>query len=259
MKSGLRVRRFKLVGSAILILMGVMVAIKVGRQPAETAPPVTILTEPFVIPVTARDRLRFTFSFSPLADQWASRLEKTLFGARKSININGDFFSISGYRLTDFESILGLGKPTFAQSNGLHIWFLEQARFLTVSQRLSQVPEINFMMYPRVVAAEGTISSVFTGQSISLNGSTNNVGLSIEYYAKGKEQVTELVTTISQSELVTKRIDAVDGVEATNAVRISTNMDVRAQLEIPRGSGVLLIQIPREEGKVFGALIHPLR
>jgi hypothetical protein len=259
MKSGFRAMRLKLIGPAILILMGLIVAIKVAREPVETPAPVTILTQPFVIPVTVRDRLRLSLSFSPLAARWVSRLENTLFGARKSVNINGSFFSISGDRLTDFESILDLGKPTFAQSTNLQIWFLERANFLTVSQKLSRLPEINFMIYPRVVAAEGTTSSLFAGQSICLNGITNSVGFSVEYFARVKGQITELVTTIFQSELVTNKFDSANGLEATNAVRISTNMDLRAQLEIPRGRGVLFIQIPRENEKVFGCLIHPPR
>jgi hypothetical protein len=236
-----------------LIVAGLFVT---RPKPAENLPPVTILSEPYKIPVTPRDRLALTFPNNRLV--W--RLENALFGPRKPISINTRVFSISTGQATNVENFLQLGEPAFANSTGLRIWLPGRAVFEKSTDLLITFPQIEMIGGPRVATAEGIAASVFMGQSIPLNGITNTVGFSLECIGQTREGLVDLVTTVVDSELHTNRIAGSTQVE-TNSISVLTNLSVRARWQIPKGHGVLLIQFPAptSDRKALALFIDPLQ
>jgi hypothetical protein len=227
------------------------------RAPAERLPPVTILSEPYIIPVTPRDRFALTFPNS----RFVARLENAFFGPRKPINIKTKVFSLSNDQGSNFNSskTLSLGEPTFSNATGLQIWFLGRAAFEQASHTLASTPEIDVRQYPSVFTAEGITSSVFIGQSIVVNGAKNDVGLLAQYVGSARDELTDLVAMIQQSEIQINQPSITNNL-ATNSVSILTNLNIRARLEIPKGHGVMLIQSSQNisSQKLFGVLIDPL-
>jgi len=100
---------------------------------------------------------------------------------------------------------------------------------------------------------------MFVGESIVLNGSTNDVGLKAAFFPRVRKESTDLFAVISFSELVTNQPDVPYGFKAGSVVSIRTNLDFAARLQVPKGSGFLLLDgnSVGAARKRFGALIEP--
>jgi hypothetical protein len=246
-----------MLGLALLVVVAAVSFSLIHRNPSNPLPPVLILSEPYKIPVTPRDRLALTFP----NNRFANRLENAFFGPRKPIAIHSKIFSFTPSQTNTAEHALPLGEPAYTNSTGLRIWIPDRPAFEKSSQALSTLPEIKILAGPNVVTADGIASSFFVGGEVPLKGLDNSVDVSMEFIAHVEDNSVDLVTTISYSELRTNVVVASSNTDPTNSLSVQTNVNVRARLQIPKGYGILFLQMPAIDSKenAFGVLIDTLQ
>jgi hypothetical protein len=96
-------------------------------------------------------------------------------------------------------------------------------------------------------------------QDNTLNGSTNDVGFKMDCLARVRSQSTDLFVNVTLSELLTNPVVTAAAPRSATLVSIRTNLDIAARLQVPKGSGVLLLDgAPGEANrKVLGVMIDP--
>lgn len=218
-----------------------------------------VLHRPFRTPVSWRDRF---VQWTPATPSWAWmwRLGDKLFGQRKPVNIYGEIVMFPGSTDSVMLAAQVLGKPGFLGQNGLNIWLVQEGELNSLRERLKQTPGSHFVTRPRISTADGVGASLFTGESISLNGAANDVGLKVGCFARVHKESTDLFVDVTYSEALTNQGAITDDARPIASVSIQTNLDVAARLQIPKGSGVVLLKRTSGGGNhnAFGFLIEPL-
>jgi hypothetical protein len=100
---------------------------------------------------------------------------------------------------------------------------------------------------------------LFQGQSIALGGLTNQVGCALGCCVRVHPDYTDLTACITLSELATNQAAA--SVGSAPLISIQTNLDTALRLQIPRGSGVFLVDQSSGDStrKPVGVIIDPLQ
>ena len=243
-------RRFVLILS-VLICFAVFLAFLLRPS---TPAPFLVLQPPFSRPLLLRDRIG---SLLPWSAIW--RVEDALFGKRKPVNLFASVVSLSEPGNTDLGSSLALGNPTFADPTGLQVWILGIADIQSVRQRLKQTPGVDFLNNPRINTADGVGASLFTGESIVLKGTTNDIGLKVDCFPRVRNNSTDLFAMITLSEVLTNQSVVVAASSSMNSVWIRTNLDIAVRLQVPKGSGALLLKASRGTStrRAFGVILDP--
>jgi hypothetical protein len=213
-----------------------------------------ILQPPFSRPLLLRDRIG---SLLPWPAVW--RVEDALFGKRKPVNFFASVVSLPDPGITDLGSTLALGNPTVADSTGLQVWLLGTAEIQSVRQRFKQTSGVDFLNNPRISTADGVGASLFTGESIVLKGITNDIGLKVDCFPRVRSHSTDLFAVITLSEVSTNQTVVAAGLSTTNSVSIRTNLDIAVRLQVPKGSGALLIKTSRDTStrRTFAVILDP--
>jgi hypothetical protein len=246
---------FRLLVSIACLLICLGVAFAFWRQP--NPPPFLVLHRPFSRPLPLRDRMLQCF---PTASSWSwvPGVEDVVFGRRKPVNVYADVIALQDSTVECLHSSLALGRPSFSDTNGLQVWFLGGRELRSVRDTLKRTPGADFLSHPRINTADGCECSMFVGESIVLNGSTNDVGLKAAFFPRVRKESTDLFAMVSFSELVTNLTGLPYGSNAASVVSIQTDLDFAARLLVPKGSGFLLLDgnSVGAARKRFGALIE---
>jgi hypothetical protein len=249
--------KFVWLGLVGLLLMGLLAGLGLALRPSTPAPFMT-LRQPFSRPLPLRDRLA-TLIPGASKSAWMWRLENTVFGQRKPITICAEIISLSPSAGPGLVSSLALGPPIYSEPKGLQVWLLQKGDIQTARQQLKQTPGVDFLNRPRIGTADGVEASVFVGQSMPLNGVKNDVGLKLDCFPRVRDHSTDLFAVIQLSEALTNPTDGTVQLPPAQSVSIQTNLDLAARVQIPKGSGVLLLTRSSDDQnhKTFGILIDP--
>jgi hypothetical protein len=236
-----RLRLLTLAGVTVLLACAL---ISFFRQPeTEAIEPVTILSGPFVLPVMPRDRFASTLGRNR---PWVARAERAFFGERKPVKISTDIVRLRASAFTNFEAALNSSTPTFNQTNALKVWFLSENQLKEFGPRILQTPGTAMLTNPQLLMADGMGGSIFTGQSVPINGKLTEVGFSMRCATIVHKDSTEMLTEIVQSEL--------------SGATVKTNLEINAHLNVPKGKGILLVKGPGDKGtNGWAFIIHPLQ
>jgi len=240
-----------------LLLACVAIGVLVSLRSPKLAPFI-VLHQPFQMPVPLRDRLTRWIPATP-SWAWAWRIkEAVFFGHRKPVNVYAEVASLADSSRSTLAS-LSLGPASFSNTNGLQVWLLGADQLKALREHLKQTRGTDPPLRPRISTADGMACQLFQGESILLSGSTNQVGLSLGCCARVHPDYTDLMVGITLSELVTNEAVAPGG--SSPLLSIQTNLDTALRLQIPRGSGIYLIdQSARESSrKPTGVIIDPLQ
>lgn len=225
---------------------------------ASEPPSVLVLRQQFSRPLPIRDRLVEWIPGSSLWN-WVQHLEDVLLGQRKPVKVYADIIAFPNSTDGAFPSSLALGSPSFSNTNGLQVWFLRGGELRSLRDSLKGTPGTDFLSHPRISTADGIEASMFVGQSSLLNGSNNQVGLKAGFFPRVRSHSTDLFAVISFSEPVTNQTGTPNGLGAEGFVSIQTNLDIAVRVQVPKGSGLLLLD-GSSVGAVhrrFGVLIEP--
>jgi hypothetical protein len=223
-----------------------------------TPPSFLTLHQHFSRPLPLRDRVESLIPGASLP-AWVWHLENAVFGKRKPVDIFSDIVTISNATTGSFVSSLPVGKPVYSETNGFQVWFLSSDDLKAVRQGLKQMAGVDFLNHPRISTADGVEACLFTGNSISLNGVSNEVGLKVDYFPRVRSHSTDLFTVITWSEALTNQAGVSSGRLTEEIVSIHTNLDIAARMQIPKSNGVFLVKGSADEAsqRMFGVIIDP--
>ncbi|HLH55101.1 MAG TPA: hypothetical protein VKY92_15955 [Verrucomicrobiae bacterium] len=219
----------------LLLLALAVVSAALLMPPKVRLPAVMILSRPFEAPSSPREALLRWMPTGP-GWQWARSI---VFGHRKPVLFQtGVFVSPSAVtRTTD------LGAPVFTNDSGIEVWFLNAAQSHAFTADLPRIVADGNLVRSRVSTCDGVTASLSTGQTVILNGSTNQVGVTTSFSTRTYGDHTDLWLSAFFSEIRTNNTVQVE----TSSVSIVTNLDVAARLQVPRGTGLLLLK-PHQDG-----------
>jgi len=239
------------------LLAGLAVSLVLLSRQSRPAP-FLVLHRPFSTPLSLRDRLDRRIPLTP-SWAWVWRLEDKLLGRRKTVNIHADILMLPDPTRATLLSSQVLASPNFRDASGLQVWLLDGAELKALRDRFRQTPGIDFLGRPRITTADGVEASMYVGGPISLNGSTTDVGLKLDCFARVHSKSTDLFVNVTVSEALTNLAVTAAAQRPAASVSIQTNLDIAARLQIPKGSGALLLNSTPGEAnhRVFGALIDP--
>src|SRR5713226_5211105 len=183
---------------------------------------------------------------------WLWRLRDSLRGPRKVIRLDA---AMIGFRDLPEPSLAGLwlGAPQFADANGHQVWIVSESKLSRLRNRLERAPANEMVAFPRVDPADGMKAVMSVGSSFSIEGAQHQVGLVMDFLPRILRDSTDLTAIIALTEAVNNRIVAPAGLPESNAVSIQTNLIVAARFQIPKGSGVFLLN--ESDGVMHGKRI----
>jgi len=226
--------------ACLILLLGASLSLVLRPAPAAPVAPVIVLPLPYSIPP---EKLSL---FERWVPQWASwawlwRLKETITGRRKSCDMRAtvvDFAGTGEAFLTNHP----LPTPAFTGTNGLRIWLLSEAEARALGRDLRQKPgpEISYMA--GIITGDGGQARLTAGSTFPIMGRSVNVGLAIDLLPHLRPTVTDITTIISLTEAITNQASTTAGPPPASIQNIQTNFEVAARLQIPKGSGVFLLQ-----------------
>ncbi len=215
--------------------------------------PFTVLHQPVKRPVSLRDYFdRWIPSTKTWA--WAWRVEQTVFGKRKPVNISAQVVEVPK-QLSNLVS----APPSFAATNGLQAWLLNSDSCKQLREHFKESPVVAVLFQPRIRAADGIEARLVQASSIMLNGTNKAVGLSFNCFARVRHDFTDLTMCLTYSEPKTNATSRAGSSADPNLVWVQTNFDLAVRLQLPKGSGFFLLDKanPGRSGNRFGLLVDP--
>lgn len=240
-------RRAALFGAGLLLLLTALLLAFRGEPPL---PSVLLLNRPLSPPVLPRDRLSQWIPPSRTWG-WANTVEDLLFGHRKAVNFDQEIFAVS--QQDGIAHSLGLGLPAFSRSSNLSVWFLSPGELKALRGRLE--PVVERINRAGINTAEGIGTGLFVGESVVLEGVTNQVGVEANYFARIRSNTTDLFANVQFSELETNEFNGPDSPPPNVVVR--TNLDFTARMQIPTGCGFFLLNSSGPAKKCTAVIVEP--
>jgi hypothetical protein len=238
----------------LLLLVCVAVSVLVSLRSPRPAPFI-VTCRPFQMPLRLRDWL---YRCIPQAPGWALawRVEETVFGRRKPVNLNLEVVSLADSSRPALSG-LSLGPASSSLTNGMQVWLLGADQLKALRHDLKQTPGAETLFRPRMNTGDGIGCGMFIGESVSLAGASVQVGLSLDCCAQLHRDYTDLMTSITVSELTTNEAGASSG--SAPLVSVQTNLDTTLRLQIPKGSGIFLFDRGAHGSgrKTTGVIIDP--
>jgi hypothetical protein len=153
-------------------------------------------------------------------------------GKIKPVNIDTDILTLSKRFTPTF------GTPTFngagsLDATRLRVWLLDGTDLKSLRQQLKTAPGVVFVNSPRMITGDGIGASMFVGETIVLNGATNETGVRVSYLTRVRHDLIDLTAAVAVVESVTNE---------PLALTLQTNLNVKARFQIPKGKGVFLLQ-----------------
>ena len=211
----------------VLVLTGLVGFFRPGDSPLA---PVVVFAESYQVP----SPISLFARWIPTTPGWAWfwHLKEAVCGKIKPVNIETDILAVSNTFAPTF------GPPTFDGAGSLdaarlRVWLLDAADLKSFRQQLKGASGVVLVNSPRMTTGDGIGASVFVGQTIVLDGATNETGVRVSYLTRVRHDLIDLTAAIVVVESVTNE---------PLAVAIQTNLNVRARFQIPKGKGVFLLQ-----------------
>jgi hypothetical protein len=240
-------RRVGLFGAGLLLLLAALLFAFRDKPPLAS---VLLLNRPLSPPVLPRDRLS---QWIPPSRSWAwlNMVEDLLFGRRKSVNFDQEIFAVA--QQDGIADSLGLGSPSLSRSGTPSVWFLSHGELTALRGRLK--PFVERINRAGINTAEGIGTGIFSGESVVLDGVTNQVGMEANYFARIRSTTTDLFASLQFSELETNRLDGAKGQRLNVVVR--TNLNFTARMQVPPGCGFFVLNSSGAGKKGTGVIVEP--
>jgi hypothetical protein len=211
----------------LLVLTGLVAFFRPGDSPLV---PVVVFSEAYQVPSPISLFARWIPTTPGWA--WVWHLKEAVCGKIKPVNIDTDILTLSNTFAPTF------GTPTFdgagsLDATRLRVWLLDATDLKSFRQQLKSSSDVVFVNSPRMITGDGIGASMFVGETIVLNGATNETGVRVTFLTRVRHDLIDLTAAIGFVESVTNE---------TLAVALQTNLNVKARFQIPRGKGVFLLQ-----------------
>lgn len=229
-------QRIYLAGLALLLV--VLAIVLASRSPVPIAP-VIFLSKPYRMSAPSIFALQRWLPITP-SWSWLWRLKDSVFGRPKPVDLEVSIFELADSPQS-VRSRFSLAHPADAQTNGLQAWLVPDAELGQLRHQLREDKSNHFVNAARISTATGICAALFTGQTILLNGLTNNVGLGVEMLPRVRRDVIDLTASILFSQPVTNSLQQDETASSTAGISIRTNLDVGARFQIRDPGGLFLV------------------
>lgn len=162
---------------------------------------------------------------------WVWRMKELLLGPPQPINLDTAIFGFKEWSESTVAG-LSLGKATFTGTNGVRVWILPDSDVKALRQRLKQGPGSDLVSTPNVSTAHGIGSRISVGHSVPIQGKQVQVGVVADFLPRVRRDSTDLTANFTLSDTVP---------DPAQVLAVRTNLAVSARMQIPRGSGVFLL------------------
>lgn len=224
-------RRSKRGLALVIIVVFCAVAFLIFRSTARV-PPVMILQDGLPSPrrsfgIVSRLPLRL--------QQFVYRVKYGVLGPPKAVSLNATIWYVSVPTAASIP--FSLGKPEFADTNGLRVWLISTNDLLAVPSAFSS----ETLFAPRISTAHGIRASMAMTKTAFVNGKQQPVGLTLDCLPYVHSDSIDLAMRLTLTDIVTNQING--GITPTNAaISIQTNCYAALRIQIPHGSGVFIFQ-----------------
>jgi len=227
---------------ALLVFIGIWVLNHFDR-PELRGPAVTVL--PNGIPAQKPSLFE---RLVPFSWGWLWRLKDSIFKHEtillETVVIDGKYLSKG--TLTD----LSLGNPVFTDTNGLKVWIASDSKLNEAVNRFAGSDITPILFRPRIQTADGVQAQLYAGAaSVAIRSgiSVGASGVSVGALPRIRRDFTDLSATITLTEPVMNPPAATRQLNATNIVSLRTNFAFSARIQLPRGTGALVLPAENED------------
>src|SRR4051794_11754647 len=249
--SSARLGQSKLIfGLGTLLIVGGFLCFYPVRR--ETLQPIVVLPFPYSIPPQK----------GPLPDRWIPRswgwlwrTKEIILGRPRIVTLQPSVFEF----IHPADSLLVdhvLGTPGFQNTNGLKIWLAPQPLIRELRQSLEQTNISRLVVTAQITTGDKGQASMSCSETVPINGTNQEFGLKADFLPLIHPESVDLMSILTVSELHTNRVGPVEQAQSVG-LSVRTNLGVAARLQIPRGSGVFILQSSTAfaEGKVIGLIL----
>jgi hypothetical protein len=215
-------------------------------MPNSALPPaVTILPSDHSIPAPP---LPIPDRWIPMKWDWLWRLRSAVLPANPTIDLETKLV-----RLTDSDKPLLAealeGRTPFTNSNGVHVWILSEQELAMFRRRLVQKRD-NSVRTLRMTTGPGVLANQSMTTMVPIDGAQVPVGASLTQAVLKRGKSVELAGSFTSWEAVTNTYTRLSGRRETISLR--TNLTLAANLLIPPGQGVFLLDTNRANTESSG-------
>ena len=225
--------------ACLLVLSGLVLFLVLRRSEPPPAASVVVMPLPYSIP---RQKVSLFDRWVPRqsAWKWLWAVKDGIVGRPSQFDLRATIVDFAGAGEA-FLTNHPLPAPAYTATNGFRIWLLsaDQERALAGDLRQKQGPEILSM--PSISTAAGRQASLMATTRVMVRGSPTQVGLTIDLLPRVRRDVSDITTIIYLTEAITNRTSGKVGSPASQDVSIRTKFAVAARLQVPKGSGVFLL------------------
>jgi hypothetical protein len=229
----------KRLGLAIILMLAVTVGIVWFRMSSQDPPPprpVLIMSQPFAIPVPnvgVLDRVM------PRSAGWAWlwRFRYGLFGRPKSISINSKVIDLSS-ATSAMAAQLGQSDPDVSGADGTRVWRLGESDLQALRKLFKETPDSIVTSSSATTSDKGECR-MYCGASVPVNGTQQQVGLSLDFLPVIRKGTTDLTATFCFSESVTNR-----GADGGDSISIRTNFEFAGRFQLPKDTPAVFVLPP---------------
>jgi hypothetical protein len=231
----------RLVAVALLIILSGALLFLVVR-PAQPAPvaPVIVMPLPYSIP---RQKVSLFDLWVPRQRSWnwLWHMKDTIVGRPRVCDLRATVVDFSG----SGESFLTnhpLPAPAFTDAKRLRIWLLSDDEMRALGRDLRQESGTEVLFMPGITTADGMQAQLSAGNTVPIMGVPTMAGLVINFLAHVRPIATDVTTIISLTEAITNQPSTTAGSAPAGVLGVQTDFALAARLQIPKGSGVFLLQ-----------------
>lgn len=224
-----------LFGLGVLCL--ILIAVDLSRP---AAPPASfiVLHAPYQLPLPLRERIARLMPRKVAASWIYWRLDRTIFGQRKPVNLQFDAIKLAPLHGVGF-SKFALCAPDFADADGLQVWQLGQKELETLRDRLKRMPDSDPCGCGRISTGDGTECALAQGQMVTIGRTPCLAGMNIDCFTRSRAEAADVTAHVILSELLTNTVIS------AAPICLQTNLDVALRLQIAKGKGVFFIDSSR--------------
>jgi hypothetical protein len=238
--------RWVLLGAIALIVIGVI--LNATHRPP-TLPPVMLFPPGYRI---SPQKVPIPDRWIPRSWSWLWRVKERVLGRPKTITIGA---SVVEFTAPPQEVLSGftLPEPTFTNLSGFSVWIADDALMAALRERLGISQNGRVAASPRITTADGMHASLSTGSSVPINGAQTRVGVILDLLPRVRRDSTDLTAILTCTEAVANNPTAEGPAQSVGPISVRTNFAVAARIQIPKGSGVLMLDA---RPSLAGGTIH---
>ena len=136
--------------------------------------------------------------------------------------------------------MFGLPEPYLTETNGTKAWKLTAKEISNLQEQLQHRDDVHILA-PRMQTSDSIPSALFSGNTVKVNGTNVDVGLTVNFYPRFKRGAVDLLGDVLSLELL------------TNNTTIRTNLALATRLQLTNGAGAFIVPATTA-GNIYGVI-----